>query len=147
MESGPWSKSSTELPSGAGGLADGPVRIEAPALPEGARSCARTAPGTAIPSVTIAAIKMLWHRCDESGASALVGLATVLLGRDFGAHLLIQLKHASLRIPRESDPDYLDPFTFQGNLPGRFQLVEVRQEAGGFGRHRKIAVLDNRAAT
>src|SRR5262249_38306331 len=134
MESGPWSKSSTAPPSAPGGLADGPDRIEAPPLPDGARSCASTAPGTATPSVTIAAIKMLRYRCDASGASALLGLATVLLGGNFGANLLIQLEHASLGIPGESDPDYLDSFTFQSNLPGRFHLIEVRQEAGGFGR-------------
>ena len=144
MESGPWSKSSTEPPSGAGRLADGPDRIEAPALPGGARSWARTAPGSAIPSVPIAAIKMLWHRCDECAISALLGLATVLLGRDFGAYLLVQLEHASLRISRESNPDHLDPFTFQGNLPGRFHLIEVRQKAGAFSRYGEIAVLDNR---
>jgi hypothetical protein len=147
IESAPWSKSSTEPASGAGGFAEGPDRMEAPALPDGARFCAQTAPGTATPSVTVAAIKMLRHRCDESAASALLALTTVLLGRYFGADLVIQLEHASLRIPRKSNPDYLDPFAFQGNLSGRFHLVEVRQEAGRFGRHREIAVLDNRAAT
>jgi hypothetical protein len=96
MESGPWSKSSTEPPSGAGALAEGPDRMEAPASPDGARFCARTAPATATPSVTVAAIKMLRHRCDESAASALLALATVLLGRYFGTHLVIQLEHASL---------------------------------------------------
>jgi hypothetical protein len=37
MESGPWSKSSTEPPSGTGWLAEGPDRMEAPASPDGGR--------------------------------------------------------------------------------------------------------------
>ena|SRR5215469_4747653 len=126
MESGPRSKSSTEPPSGAGRFGDGPDRIESGTEADGAWSCARTAPGTATPNVTIAAIKMLRHRCDGSAASALLGLATVLLGRDLGVHLLIQLEHASLGIPREPNPHDLDPFAFQGNLAGRFHLIEIR---------------------